>query len=97
MPGRFPARLVEDLWRLRCSTGWAHGSIWTHARGFELRILWNGALAWTGVRAELAASQDDARTARRRLEREGRAALATLAGPPSPGSPPNKPRKPSRE
>lgn len=94
MPGRFPARLVEDLWRLRCSTGWAHGSIWTHPRGFELRILWNGSTAWTGVRTDLASSQQDARAARLRLERDGRDGLAAFAVTPEP---PSKPSKPSKE
>ena len=93
MPGRFPARLVEDLWRLRCSTGWAHGSIWTHPRGFELRILWNGSLVWTGVRADLAASQQDARAARRRLERDGHEGLATFAVTPDLPRKPSKPTK----
>jgi hypothetical protein len=78
MAARFQPVLVEDLWRIRCSTGWAHGSIWTHARGFEVRILWDGEPVWSGVRDDLDHAQQDARTAKTRLERDGRDALATL-------------------
>jgi hypothetical protein len=84
MPGRFPSRLVEDLWRLRCSTGWAHGSIWTHARGYQLRILRDGRPVWAAVGADLARAQHEARIVKQRLERDGFDSLATLEMTPDP-------------
>jgi hypothetical protein len=78
MAARFRPVLVEDMWRIRCSSGWAHGSIWTHARGFELRILWDGEAVWSNVRDELDRAQQDARSAKTRLERDGRDALDSL-------------------
>lgn len=91
MPSRFPARLIEDLWRTRCSTGWAHGSIWTHRRGVELRILWDGQPVWSSTHADLALARQDADAARRRLERDGYAGLASLE---STDRPPRRRRQP---
>jgi hypothetical protein len=85
MAARFRPVLVEDLWRLRCSNGWAHGSIWTHARGFELRILWDGEALWSRVHGQLDHAHEDGRAAKTRLERDGRDAVAGLeADLPSP-------------
>ena len=84
MPGRFPSRLVEDLWRLRCSTGWAHGSIWTHARGYEVRILRDGRSVWAAVRPDMTQARQEARAAKRRIERDGFDGLTTLEATPDP-------------
>lgn len=80
MAGRFPARLVEDLWRIRCSTGWAHGSIWTHRRGFELRVLWDGRAVRSCVHEDLQHVRQDARSLERSLGRDGYDGLAAFDG-----------------
>jgi hypothetical protein len=74
----FQASLVEELWRVRCGDGTAHASIWTHPRGWELRVLWEGLPAAHLLQAHLPDLHRAAVDARVRLLRDGRRGLADV-------------------
>jgi hypothetical protein len=76
----FQASLVEELWRVRCGDGAAHASIWTHPKGWELRVLWDGLPAAKLRHADLPALHRAAHDARVRLLRDGRQGLDDLRG-----------------
>ncbi|MEO5824088.1 MAG: hypothetical protein ABIT71_26575 [Vicinamibacteraceae bacterium] len=72
---RFQPHLVEELWSFRCADGRVHASIWTHPENYELRVLWDGVLAWSRACTDLAEVQATAAETKSRVERTGRAGL----------------------